>query len=165
LRALSPRSGAPLQTAALARRSAIIPNIRTPEDIMADDTLTQSANSTHSPTHSPHRLIASNRVEGTAVYNRAGEKLGRIENFMVDKVSGRSEYAVMSFGGFLGIGDDHHPIPWDKLSYDTGKGGYVVDLDRDKLTHGPKYRAGEEPAFDRDYDRRVYDYYGVTYSW
>ena len=86
---------------------------------MADDTLTQSANDTHSPTHSPHRLIASNRVEGTAVYDRTGEKLGRIENFMVDKVSGRSEYAVMSFGGFLGIGDDHHPIPWSKLTYDT----------------------------------------------
>ena len=132
---------------------------------MADDTFTRAAQDTHSPTHSPHRLIASNRVEGTAVYDRQGEKLGRIENFMVDKVSGRSEYAVMSFGGFLGIGDDHHPIPWDKLSYDTGKGGYVVDLDRDKLTSGPKYRAGEEPAFDRDYDRRVYDYYGVTYTW
>ena len=130
---------------------------------MADHTLTHA--DTDTLTAGPHRLIASNRVEGTAVYNRAGEKLGRIENFMVDKVSGRSEYAVMSFGGFLGIGDDHHPIPWDKLSYDTGKGGYVVDLVRDKLTNGPKYRAGEEPAFDRDYDRRVYDYYGVTYSW
>jgi hypothetical protein len=132
---------------------------------MADDTFTRTAQDTHSPTHSPHRLIASNRVEGTAVYDRQGEKLGRIENFMVDKVSGRSEYAVMSFGGFLGIGDDHHPIPWNKLTYDTDKGGYVVDLDRDKLKNGPKYRAGEEPAFDRDYDRRVYDYYGVTYTW
>jgi hypothetical protein len=130
---------------------------------MAEDTLIHP--DTQAATHSPNRLIASNRVEGTAVYDRAGEKLGRIENFMVDKVSGRSEYAVMSFGGFLGIGDDHHPIPWGKLTYDTGKGGYVVDLDRDKLQDGPKYGAGEDPAFDRDYDRRVHDYYGVTYTW
>jgi hypothetical protein len=71
----------------------------------------------------------------------------------------------MSFGGFLGVGDDHHPIPWSKLDYDPEQGGYVVDLDREKLKNGPKYRAGEEPTFDRDYDQRVYDYYGVTYTW
>ena len=130
---------------------------------MADDTITTRAGET--ATQSPHRLIASNRVEGTAVYDRQGEKLGRIENFMVDKVSGRSEYAVMSFGGFLGIGDDHYPIPWSKLDYDTEQGGYVVDLDREKLKDGPKYRAGEEPDFNRGYDQRVYDYYGVVYTW
>ena len=134
---------------------------------MAQDTFTASPTTTATDTAgiSPNRLIASNRVEGTAVYDRAGEKLGRIENFMVDKVSGRSEYAVMSFGGFLGIGDDHYPIPWSKLTYDTEKGGYIVDLDRDKLKEGPNYRAGEEPDFNRDYDRRVYDYYGVVYTW
>ncbi len=132
---------------------------------MAEDTITTTANATETGTQSPNRLIASNRVEGTAVYDRQGEKLGRIENFMVDKVSGRAEYAVMSFGGFLGIGDDHYPIPWSKLTYDTDKGGYVVDLDREKLKDGPNYRAGEEPQFDRDYDRRVYDYYGVVYTW
>ena len=71
-------------------------------------------------TGSAHRLIASNRVEGTAVYNREGEKLGRIEYFMVDKRSGRADYAVMSFGGLFGLGDHHHPLPWDVLDYDTG---------------------------------------------
>ena len=135
---------------------------------MADDTITTSAGSTYTgetATQSPHRLIASNRVEGTAVFDRQGEKLGRIENFMVDKRSGQAEYAVMSFGGFLGIGDDHYPIPWSKLTYEPEQGGYVVDLDRDRLQDGPKFRAGEEPDFDRDYDRRVYDYYGVVYTW
>ena len=131
---------------------------------MQDDMITSATATGTTSRDTPHRLIASNRVEGTAVYNREGEKLGRIENFMVDKASGRSEYAVMSFGGFLGMGDDHHPIPWSKLSYDTGQGGYVVDLDRDKLTNGPKYRAGEEPQFDRDFGQRVHDYYGVVYS-
>ena len=114
---------------------------------------------------SPHRLIASNRVEGTAVYNRQGERLGRIENFMVDKITGQAEYAVLSFGGIFGFGDDHYPLPWDVLAYDPDKGGYVVDLDKEKLKSGPRFRAGEEPEFDRDYDRRVYDYYGVIYTW
>jgi len=131
---------------------------------MQDDMITSATATGTTTRDSPHRLIASNRVEGTAVYDRQGEKLGRIENFMVDKRTGRAEYAVMSFGGFLGIGDDHHPIPWAKLDYDPEQGGYVVDLDREKLQSGPKYRAGEEPAFDRDYDRRVHDYYGVVYS-
>ena len=132
---------------------------------MQDDMITSATATGTTSRDTPHRLIASNRVEGTAVYNRAGEKLGRIENFMVDKISGRSEYAVMSFGGFLGIGDDHRPIPWSKLTYDTDHGGYVVDLDREKLKDGPNYRAGEEPEFNRDYDRRVHDYYGVIYTW
>ena len=113
----------------------------------------------------PKRLIASNRVEGTAVYNRDGEKLGRIEYFMVDKRSGQVQYAVMSFGGFLGIGDSYHPLPWKTLKYDTAMGGYVVDLDKEILKSGPSFRAGEEPDFDENYDRRVFDYYGVVYTW
>ena len=112
---------------------------------------------------SPHRLIASNRVEGTAVYNRDGEKLGRIEYFMVDKVSGRTAYAVMSFGGLFGLGDNHYPLPWDALTYEPEQGGYVVDIDREKLKSGPNFRAGEEPEFGADYGRRIYDYYGITY--
>ena len=135
---------------------------------MADDTITTRGGTnpaSETGGESPHRLIASNRVDGTAVYDREGEKLGRIENFMVDKRSGQAEYAVMSFGGFLGVGEDHYPIPWDKLTYEPEQGGYVVDLDRDKLKDGPNYRAGAEPEFDRDYDRRVHDYYGVSYNW
>jgi hypothetical protein len=106
-------------------------------------------------------LIASNKVEGTAVYNRQGESLGTVYNFMVNKRSGQVEYAVMSFGGFLGIGESYHPLPWGALTYDTGQGGYVVDLDKSRLENAPSYRSGEEPTFDRDYGRRVSDYYGV----
>ena len=79
------------------------------------------------------RLIASNKVEGTAVYNREGERLGSVYNSMVDKVSGQVAYAVMSLGGFLGIGDGYHPLPWKSLTYDTSMGGCVVDLDRSRL--------------------------------
>ena len=107
------------------------------------------------------RLIASDKVEGTAVYNRQGERLGSIYNFMVDKRSGQVEYAVMSFGGFLGIGDDYYPLPWKALNYDTNLGGYVVDLDKDRLQQAPHYaRADESEWGDPAYGRRVDDYYG-----
>jgi len=110
------------------------------------------------------RLIASNRVEGTAVYNRQGEKLGSVYNFMVDKRSGKVEYAVMSFGGFLGMGDSYHPLPWNVLNYDTSRGGYVVDLDKRALEGAPSYKAGEEPAYDRAYGEDFYRDYRVPYS-
>ena len=110
-----------------------------------------------------NRLIASNKVEGTAVYNRQGEKLGSVYNFMVDKRSGKVEYAVMSFGGFLGMGDSYHPLPWNVLTYDTDRGGYVVDLDKNRLQGAPTYRSGEDPFKDPNYGRGVYSYYGVPY--
>ena len=102
-----------------------------------------------------------NKVEGTAVYNRQGERLGEVYNFMVDKRSGKVEYAVMSFGGFLGMGQSYHPLPWRVLTYDTGLGGYVVDLDKDRLRGAPSYAEGETPNWgDPAYGRRIDDYYG-----
>ena len=110
-------------------------------------------------------LIASDRVEGTAVYNREGEHLGKIDNFMVEKRSGQVRYAVLSFGGFLGIGNDHYPLPWSVLTYDTDKGGYVIDLDKDVLDNAPRYAADARPDYDDTYGRNVYQYYGVVYPW
>jgi sporulation protein YlmC with PRC-barrel domain len=110
-------------------------------------------------------LIASDRVEGTAVYNRQGDRLGSVSNFMVDKRSGTVRYAVLSFGGFLGVGKEHYPLPWSMLSYDTQKGGYVVDLDKAILDEAPSYETGREPDYDRNYGRNVYDHYGLTYPW
>jgi sporulation protein YlmC with PRC-barrel domain len=109
-------------------------------------------------------LIASNKVEGTSVYNRKGENLGSIYNFMVDKQSGEVEYAVLQFGGVLGLGSDYYPLPWDVLTYDTDKGGYQVDLDKSKLENAPHYPANKEPAFDTTYGEKVYGYYGVPYQ-
>ncbi len=105
-------------------------------------------------------LIASDRVEGTAVYNREGEKLGSIQNFMVDKLSGKVEYANLSFGGLFGMGGSLHPLPWSVLDYVPEKDGYVVDLDKSTLENSPKYERDAEPVFDRDYNRSVNDYYG-----
>ena len=116
------------------------------------------------PTDETSELIASNKVEGTEVYNRQGEHLGEVYNFMVNKRSGQVEYAVMSFGGFLGMGESYHPLPWKVLTYDTRQGGYVVDLDKSKLEGAPSYRAGEEPTYDRAFGERVYGYYGVPFG-
>ncbi|MBN8830212.1 MAG: PRC-barrel domain-containing protein [Sphingomonadales bacterium] len=109
-----------------------------------------------------NRLISSDKVEGTSVYNRAGEKLGSIRNFMVEKRGGKAEYAVLEFGGLFGLGADHYPIPWDMLDYSTDLGGYVVDIDKSRLENAPRY-ASEEPAYDHVYGREVYGYWGVPY--
>lgn len=108
-------------------------------------------------------LIASDRVEGTAVYNRQDEKLGTIKNFMVGKRNGRVEYAVLSFGGLFGMGEKQYPLPWDVLDYVPDKGGYVVDLDKDRIKDAPSFERDAEPDWDRAYGTRVYDYYGITY--
>lgn len=90
-------------------------------------------------------LDPSSEVEGTPVLNRTGEQLGTVYNFMVDKISGQVTYMVMSFGGFLGIGESYHPLPWRALTYDTRLGGYVVDIDKDRLDDAPRYGADEDP--------------------
>lgn len=108
------------------------------------------------------RLIASDKVEGTRVYNKQGERLGSIRNFMVNKTSGRVEYAVMEFGGVLGIGSEYYPLPWDLLTYDEQVGGYAVDIDKDKLEGAPRYR-DRDPQWDELYGQQVYGYYGMPY--
>ena len=104
-------------------------------------------------------LIASNKVEGTAVYNRQGDQLGSVYNFMVGKRSGQVAYTVMSFGGFLGLGQSYHALPWNMLTYDTDRGGYVIDADRDRLMGAPSHGVGEEPFSQPDYLRRVQEYW------
>ncbi len=110
-----------------------------------------------------HDVISSDRVEGTKVYNTAGEKLGSVDDLMINKVSGQIRYAVLEFGGFLGMGTDRYPLPWNMLKYDTSKEGYVVPLDKDKLESAPRYAETEVPDYNDEYGKRVYDYYGVTW--
>lgn len=107
-----------------------------------------------------HTLIASDRVEGTAVYGPAKDRLGTVQNIMIDKRSGQAQYAVMSFGGFLGIGEDYYPIPWQKLTYDTDLGGYLVDVDKKSLADAPRYAPRDRPTFDTGYSARIGSYYG-----
>ncbi len=112
-------------------------------------------------TEETESLIASNKVEGTAVYNRKGERLGEVYNFMVDKRSGQVAYAVLAFGGFLGMGTRHYPLPWNQLTYDERQGGYVVDVTERDLDRAPSHRAGEA-HFDRRYSSAIDSYYGSS---
>lgn len=118
------------------------------------------------PNDTRGRLIAADQVEGTNIYNTAGESLGSVDDLMIDKVSGKIAYAVASFGGFLGIGDRHYPLPWEKLHYDTSMGGFVVDIDRRTLEGAPSYSDEETVGWDDPtWGKRVYDYYGTRPYW
>ena len=114
------------------------------------------------PADPVHRLIAASKVNGTNVYNTAGEKLGHVHDVMIDKASGNAEYAVMSFGGFLGIGDHYHPVPWKMLKYDANAGGYVVDIDKNQLEGAPAYATDDAGLWgDATWGRRIDEYYGA----
>jgi hypothetical protein len=107
-----------------------------------------------------HPLIAASRVSGTAVYNPAGERLGSVEDVMIDKQSGQVVYALLSFGGFLGIGGKRHPLPWQALRYDLASGGYVVDIDPRRLEGAPVIAEGSYDEYeDPAWGQRVHDYY------
>ncbi len=108
-------------------------------------------------------VISSDKVNGTNVYNPAGEKLGSVDSLMIDKLSGRVRYAVMEFGGFLGMGTDRYPLPWDTLKYDTKMDGYVVSLSKEQLDNAPRYERDTVPDYNYEYGKRVNDYYGVPY--
>ena len=109
-------------------------------------------------------LIGSDKVEGTAVYGADDSKIGSIERVMIDKTSGRISYAVLGFGGFLGIGNDHYPLPWQSLKYDTNLGGYRTGVTETQLRGAPKYGNDNDWNWDdTTRTRAVNEYYGVPY--
>jgi hypothetical protein len=107
-------------------------------------------------------LIGSDKVEGTAVYGADDRKIGNVQRVMIDKMSGKVAYAVVSFGGFLGMGEDYYPIPWPNLKYDTALGGYRIGVTEDQLKSAPKFnRSTDWDWSDRARDRTVYSYYNT----
>ncbi len=123
---------------------------------------TQSALDTS--TRDTHSLIGSDKVEGTAVYRSNGEKIGRIERVMIDKLNGKVAYAVMSFGGFMGIGEDYFPLPWPLLAYNPRLEGYEVNISVQQLKGAPKYSAHETWDWVRR-GKSIDDYYNVPLYW
>jgi hypothetical protein len=115
-------------------------------------------------TRETHSLIGSDKVEGTAVYRSNGEKVGQIARVMIDKVSGKVAYAVMSFGGFMGIGEDYHPLPWSLLTYNPRLEGYEVNVSEQQLKGAPKYNSHETWDWNRR-GQAVDDYYHVPPYW
>lgn len=111
-------------------------------------------------------LIAADKVEGTKVYNLKGDKLGHIDAVMLDKQRGSVVYAVMSFGGFLGMGEKQHPLPWSTLRYDENQDGYIVNLSKEQLEKAPTFeRGGASRLADQTYGESVYKYYDATPYW
>jgi hypothetical protein len=111
-----------------------------------------------------HGLIASDRVEGTNVYRSNGNKIGHIERIMIDKKTGQAAYAVMNFGGFLGLGGESYPLPWSVLTYNTKLGGYEVNVTDDQLKGAPKV-GRDENWDDGTRNSDIYGYYGVPPYW
>ena len=108
-------------------------------------------------------LIGSDKVQGTSVFDADGNKVGSIERVMIEKTSGRVSYAVLSFGGFLGIGDDHYPLPWPSLKYNVELGGYQTMVTVDQIKGAPKYGAGGEWNWaDPTRTKGLDDYYGAA---
>src|SRR6185312_16537880 len=94
----------------------------------------------HMTTSSGHTsAILASRVKGTAVYNGQGERIGTVEDIVLDKLSNQIMFAALGFGGFLGMGEKYHPVPWSMLDYDADKGGYVVPMNKDVLQSAPAY--------------------------
>lgn len=112
-----------------------------------------------------HSLVASDMVVGTSVYDPRGEHIGAVERLILEKESGQVSYAVLSFGGFLGIGTDYYPVPWSMLTYDEGLGGFRVSITKEQVEKAPKYGADEEYDWSRENGQRIHDYYGVPPYW
>lgn len=111
-------------------------------------------------------LIESDRVDGTAVYGPNGDHIGSIKRMMIDKLSGKVAYAVMSFGGFLGMGTEEHAVPWGNLTYDPSLGGFRTPITEDQLKRAPTfYREKDYNWSDRDREKELHDYWGARPYW
>ena len=104
-------------------------------------------------------LIAASKVEGTAVFDHAGEKLGTVKDIYIDKTSGEVEFAALAFGGILGVGVKYHPLPWNELNYDTAMDGFVVDVDKKSLEASPAYEQDRLSGSDSEWGTEVRTYY------
>jgi hypothetical protein len=114
--------------------------------------------------HPNHQLISSEDVEGTNVYGASDDtKIGEIDHLMIDKITGRVTYAVMSFGGFLGLGHSHYPVPWAALKYDTSIGGYRTGITQKQLQDAPQF--SDDSWGSRDWETRTHQHYNVPAYW
>jgi uncharacterized protein YodC (DUF2158 family) len=112
----------------------------------------------------PHRrLVSSEDVQGVTVYGSGNESIGRIEHLLIEKVSGRVVYAVMSFGGFLGLAHSHYPIPWSALEYDTSLQGYRTGITEAVLREAPN--VSDDSLMDRNWETRIHQHYDAPTYW
>ena len=119
------------------------------------------------PTVSGHTsAIRAKKVIGTSVKDATGATIGRVEDIVLDKLSNNIMFAIVGFGGFLGMGEKFHPLPWSTLDYDETEGGYLVNLTKQQLEAAPAYTMDELTHGDgTQFRERVYDYYKATRYW
>lgn len=108
-------------------------------------------------------LISSEYVEGTNVYDPSGNEIGQIDHLMIDKLSGHVRYAIMSFGGFMGLGHSHYPLPWSSLSYDKQRDGYTTNVTEQQLKDAPEF--SDDSWMDRGWETRMHRHYNVEPYW
>jgi hypothetical protein len=118
---------------------------------------------TKSTIHPNHALISSEDVQGTEVYGPDDTSIGEIDHLMIEKVSGRVAYAVLSFGGFMGLAHSHYPVPWAALKYDVALGGYRTGITEDVLRDAPDF--SDDSWADRDWETRTHRHYGARSYW
>ena len=118
---------------------------------------------TQATAHPDHRLISSEDVQGTDVYGIGAETIGQIDHLLIEKISGRVAYAVMNFGGFLGLAHNHYPIPWSALKYDTALQGYRTGITEGQLKDAPEF--SDDSWSDRDWEARTHQHYGAPAYW
>jgi sporulation protein YlmC with PRC-barrel domain len=116
--------------------------------------------------HNFRRTLGATTLTGDRVVNLAGEDIGRIEELMIDVTTGRVAYAVLSFGGFLGIGNKLFALPWSALTVDEGKKRFVVNVTRESLEKMPGFDKDHWPDLnDLEYATGVYHHWGATPHW
>jgi sporulation protein YlmC with PRC-barrel domain len=112
--------------------------------------------------------ILASRVKGTAVYNSSGERIGTVEDVVLDKTSNQIMFAALGFGGLLGVGEKYYPVPWAMLDFDEGKGGYVIPLNQEVLKNAPAYDLKDLTKHDGSLGgvrQKSYDYYNIARDW
>ena len=111
-------------------------------------------------------VLSTNKVIGDSVVNRAGENLGKIEELMLDLEKGRVAYAVLSFGGFMGMGEKLFAVPFEALKLDASREHFTLDVDKEKLKNAPSFDTNHPPkASDRTWGAEVYKFYGYKPYW
>ncbi|NMG68002.1 PRC-barrel domain containing protein [Azoarcus indigens] len=111
-------------------------------------------------------VMAASTLQGDAVVNADGEDLGKIKEIMIDVPSGRVAYAVLSSGGFLGLGDKLYAIPWMALTLDIGRKCFVLDVDAERLKNAPGFDKDSWPSMaDTTWASEVHAYYGQRAYW
>jgi hypothetical protein len=109
-----------------------------------------------------HPLIESDHVEGTAVYDANGKRIGNIKRLVIEKLSGHVAYAVTSFGGFLGVGSEIHTVPWEQLHYDTALGGYKTNITEEQLRKAPEFSRRDESLLSGHERQQLSEYYAES---